>query len=47
MNMGDILDGSARIEISHAGGEFVSLEEGIEEGIEEDSGDDGGETKTK
>lgn len=41
VNVGDILDGSARIEISHAGGEFGSLEEGIEE----DCGDDKEEGK--
>ncbi|KAJ7238535.1 hypothetical protein B0H12DRAFT_1075290 [Mycena haematopus] len=41
VNMEDILDGSARIELSHAGGEFVSLEQGIEEDIWEDE-DDGG-----
>jgi hypothetical protein len=43
VNMGDILDGSARIEISHAGGELGSLEEDIEE----DSGDDNAEAKAK
>ncbi|KAJ7334625.1 hypothetical protein DFH08DRAFT_813699 [Mycena albidolilacea] len=43
VNMGDILDGSARIEISHAGGEFGSLEEDIEE----DSGDDNAEAKAR
>jgi hypothetical protein len=43
VNMGDIQDGSARIEISHAGGEFGSLEEDIEE----DSGDDNAEAKAR
>jgi hypothetical protein len=43
VNLGDILDGSARIELSHAGGEFRSLEEGIEE----DSGDEGFDTRAK
>ncbi|KAJ7259116.1 hypothetical protein B0H12DRAFT_1070048 [Mycena haematopus] len=45
VNMEDILDGSARIELSHAGGEFVSLEQGIEEDIWED--EDDGRTKPR
>lgn len=43
VNMGDILDGSARIDLSHAGGEFGSLEEDLEE----DPGDDDAEAKAK
>lgn len=35
-NMEDVLDGSARIEISHAGGEFASLEEDIEDETEDE-----------
>ncbi|KAJ7455142.1 hypothetical protein FB451DRAFT_1184469 [Mycena latifolia] len=39
VNMGDILDGSARIEISHAGGEFASLEQEVEDASgDEDAG---------
>ncbi|KAJ7143092.1 hypothetical protein C8R43DRAFT_954234 [Mycena crocata] len=41
VNLGDILDGSARIDISHAGGEFDTLEREIEE----DSGEDDAEEK--
>lgn len=34
VNIHDVLDGSSRIEISHAGGEFIStLQEGIEEDV--------------
>ncbi|KAJ6583130.1 hypothetical protein DFH09DRAFT_912007 [Mycena vulgaris] len=43
VNMADILDGSARIEISHAGGEFTSLEQDVEE----DSGEDSAGMKQK
>ncbi|KAJ6469111.1 hypothetical protein DFH09DRAFT_1254063 [Mycena vulgaris] len=41
VNMADILDGLARIEISHAGGEFASLAQDIED----DLGDEGAGTK--
>ncbi|KAJ6524705.1 hypothetical protein DFH09DRAFT_937089 [Mycena vulgaris] len=43
VNMGDVLDGTTRIEISHAGGEFASLEQDVEE----DEGDEGVEAKPK
>ncbi|KAJ6474077.1 hypothetical protein DFH09DRAFT_1343351 [Mycena vulgaris] len=41
VSMADILDGSARIELSHAGGEFAALAQGIVE----DSGDERAEPK--
>lgn len=40
----NVLDGSERIDISHAGGEFQSLEEGIEEEAD-DSDDELGDVK--
>jgi hypothetical protein len=43
VNMGGILDGSERIELSHAGGEFGSLEQDLEE----DSGDDNPPAKAR
>lgn len=36
ISMDGVLDGSERIELSHAGGEFGSLEQDIEEDAEED-----------
>lgn len=39
MNIDDVLDGTTRIEMSHAGGEFVAtLQEGIEEDVARSSG---------
>jgi hypothetical protein len=43
VSMADILDGSARIDISHAGGEFAALEQDIED----DSGDEGAQMQAK
>ncbi|KAJ7472491.1 hypothetical protein FB451DRAFT_1339449 [Mycena latifolia] len=43
VSMADILDGSARIEISHAGGEFALLEQDVED----NSGDEGARAQAK
>ncbi|KAJ7429411.1 hypothetical protein B0H11DRAFT_2409247 [Mycena galericulata] len=43
VSMEGVLDGSERIELSHAGGEFS----GLEQGIEEDTEDEGDEAKKK
>ena len=43
VNMEDVLDGSERIELSHGGGEFSTLEQDIEA----DSGDDDEEKKAR
>jgi hypothetical protein len=43
INMGDVLDGSECIELSHGGGEFSSLEQDLEA----DSGDDDDEKKKR
>ncbi|KAJ6603535.1 hypothetical protein DFH09DRAFT_1242787 [Mycena vulgaris] len=43
VSMADVLDGSAWIEISHAGGEFASLEQDVEE----NSGGEGAGTKAR
>lgn len=50
-NMADILDGSERIDISHAGGEFSALQEDLEEeeegSLEEEEGDDTSKKRRK
>ncbi|KAJ7814401.1 hypothetical protein B0H14DRAFT_3477070 [Mycena olivaceomarginata] len=43
INMEDVLDGSERIELSHGGGEFLSLEQDLEA----NSGDDDDEKKKR
>ncbi|KAJ7460537.1 hypothetical protein FB451DRAFT_1405106 [Mycena latifolia] len=43
VSMADVLDGSTRIEISHASGEFASLEQDVEE----DEGDEGAEARSR
>lgn len=43
VNMGGVLNGSERIELSHAGGELGSLEEDLEE----DTDDESSEAKTR